>query len=296
MSQNLGLRLCLVVLLCLSGCNAFNGGSTETASITPAGVPTDDPNATRGLAPGLTNHGVVDSIALGDAHEAVLSNTSFTIHGKTTVKYSNGTLRRQGERTARVVNPRDRRYINVSIYTQNKIRSDQKSTNNSFWSNGERVLVALSSSQTNSTTYQHFESRDPQYPILKYHPQKERYYTLFQAVDTKVINHTTNNGTTLYRLTSTEIADSAQLIEYSMNVKIAQNPRNLTFHAVIDSRGVVHEYRLAYTATLTETNPSTSVRVVSTTRYTKMGSTTVDRPSWYAKANNTTPEPPTTYS
>nr|WP_264822408.1 hypothetical protein [Halocatena marina] len=124
-------------------------------------------------------------------------------------------------------------------------------------------------------------------------PRGEQYYTLFQAVDTKVINHTTNNGTTLYRLTSTEIADPTQLDWHESGMK---KFRNLTFHAVIDSRGVVHEYRLAYTATLTETNPSTSVRVVSTTRYTKMGSTTVDRPSWYAKANNTTPEPPTTYS
>ncbi|WP_438268366.1 DUF7537 family lipoprotein [Halocatena marina] len=288
MSQNLGLRLCLVVLLCLSGCNAFNGGNTETASITPAGVPTDDPNATRGLAPGLTNHGVVDSIALGDAHEAVLSNTSFTIHGKTTVKYSNGTLRRRIKTTSSLVPSQNRYYRKYNLYNPNRSGSNSIVLNRSTWAEDGQVLTATYSSKTNTTTYKNRSS----FGYMKF-PRGEQYYTLFQAVDTKVINHTTNNGTTLYRLTSTEIADPTQLDWHESGMK---KFRNLTFHAVIDSRGVVHEYRLAYTATLTETNPSTSVRVVSTTRYTKMGSTTVDRPSWYAKANNTTPEPPTTYS
>lgn len=278
MPKTLGLRLCLVVLICLSGCNAFTGNTTpETPSLTPVDIPTDDPNTTRGLAPGLTNQGVVDPIALGSAHEVVLANTSFTLHGKKTEKYTNGTIRTQWRTIARVVSPRSRYHSNIDWYDPNTIAFNHTIPNRSIWSNGERTLVATSLSSTNTTSYQHFESSNPPLPVPEY-PHGEQYYNLFKIIDTKVVNHTTHDGTTLYRLTSTEIVDPAQLIKYSMNSKTARNPRNLTFHAVIDSRGVVHEYQLAYTATLTGTNQSTSVHVVNTKRYTNIGATTVDRP------------------
>lgn len=64
MSRKIGLRLCLVALLCLSGCNVFSGGETaETPTVTPADVPTDEPMSARGFPPGITEQGVVDPIA-----------------------------------------------------------------------------------------------------------------------------------------------------------------------------------------------------------------------------------------
>lgn len=72
---------------------------------------------------------------------------------------------------------------------------------------------------------------------------------------------------------------------------IYRNPRNITFRALIDSRGIVHEYRLAYTATGTKTNTNVTTRIVETIRYTEIGSTNVERPSWYETANQSTTPP-----
>lgn len=293
MSQTSGLCLCLVILVCLAGCNALTGETTtEPPSITPAEIPTDDPNATQRLAPGLTNHGVVDPSALANAHEAVLTNTSFTRKGTMTKKYTNGTIRTQRVMTTRMVAPKDRYYINVEEYGHNTNRYNQTPDNLSYWSNGERVFVASPSSKMNTTTYHHWESATPA-DLESGFIRGEMYSEWFQIFDTKVSNHTTHNGTTLYRVTATGIADPDRLTKIFPDTK---QPRNLTFHAMIDSRGLVHEYRLAYTATLTETNRPTPIQIVSGMRHTNIGATTVDRPSWYTTANRTTPTTPNSRS
>jgi hypothetical protein len=285
MSQTINLRLCLVVLLLLSGCNAFSGGETaETPLVTPADVPTEEPRSVRGFAPGLTRQGVVDPIALGRAHEAVLSNTSYTVLSKRTVRYTNGTVRMRETTTTQVVTPAERYYMIREQSSETIDDVNYTSIKEAHWSDGTRVLVAKS--QQNNTTYKKYESSDRFYYISVFQ-RGRRFFDLFYAIDTHIASHTTRNGTTLYRLASTEIIQTDHLpgIGY-----VYKKPRNFTFHAVIDSRGLVHEYRLAYTVTLTETNQPTPVRIVKTVRYTRIGNTTVERPPWYHKANSTTPE------
>jgi hypothetical protein len=284
MSRTISLRLCLVVLLCLSGCNALSGGeAAETPMVTPADVPTDAPTSTYGLAPGLTRQGVVEPVTLGRAHEAVLEETSYTNLWTKTVRYTNGSLRVRGTSTRHVVVPTEQYYVSVEWHWPSSNRFNYTFVSREFWSDGERVLASIS--RGNNTTYRHHES--PNSPIFTSDlPRGERFHNLFYAINTNVVNQTMRNGTTLYRLTGTEITDLDALFRINSRYK---HPRNLSFHATIDSRGLVHKYRLAYTATLTTTSRPTPVRIVKTTRYTKIGNTTVERPPWYSKANQTTP-------
>ena len=289
MSQRISLCLCLVVLLCLPGCNALSGGETsETPMVTPASVPTNEPMSAHGLPPGVTEQGVVDPIALGRAHEAVLNETSYTVIEKFTVKYTNGTLLSRTTETRQVVAPTERYYVTIRWYRPNTDIASYTVKNKSIWSDGERVLVAISDSQTNETTYQYYQSLDMHESSLRGFPRGEQLYNLFYAIDTEIDNYTTHNGTTLYRITATEIKGPDTLLGFG---NVTKNPRNITFHAVIDSRGLVHKYKLSYITTFTTKNYSTPIRIVRTARYTKIGNTTVERPPWYSKANRTTPVP-----
>jgi hypothetical protein len=286
MSQTINLRLCLVVLLLLSGCNAFSGGDTaETPLVTPADVPTEEPRSVRGFAPGLTRQGVVDPIALGRAHEVTLTNTSYTVLSKHTVRYPNGTIRTRGTTTTQVVDSADRYYMIREQYRPTVDDANHTSMMRAYWSDGTRVLVAVS--RNNNTIYKNNKLSPKTHSYIYDYQQGKRFFDLFSAIDTHIVNHTTRNGTMLYRLALTEITQPNLLMEVGHRYK---NSRNITFYAVIDSRGLVHEYRLAYTATLTETSQPTSIRTVETVHYTRIGNTTVERPPWYHAANSTTPE------
>jgi hypothetical protein len=286
MSLRIGLSLCLVVLLLLSGCNAFSSGeAAETPQVTPADVPTEEPRSVRGFAPGLTRQGVVDPIALGRAHEAVLTNTSYTVLSKRTVRYLNGTVRMRGTTTTRVVAPADRYYMIREQYRPAVDDTNHTSIKTARWSDGTRELVAIS--RNNNTTYKSHELSLVRNSYIYGLQQGKRFFNLFSAIDTHIINNTIRNETTLYRLASTKITQP----DYIPGVgSVYKNPRNLTFHALIDSHGLVHKYRLAYTATFKKTNRSTPVRIERTVRYTRIGNTTVERPPWYRAANSTTPE------
>jgi hypothetical protein len=251
--------------------------------VTPADVPTDAPTSTYGLAPGLTRQGVVEPVTLGRAHEAVLEETSYTALSKKTVRYTNGTVIIRETSTSHVVAPTERYYVRFKGRGPESYKFNATFWSWEFWSDGERTLIARS--QGNNTTYRHYESANP--PAYTPDPlQGEQFYDLFYAINTNVVNQTMRNGTTLYRLTATEITDTDALFRINNRYK---NPRDLSFYAVIDSRGLVHRYLIAYTATLTTTSRPTPVRIVETSRYTEIGNTTVERPPWYSKANQTTP-------
>lgn len=84
----------------LSGCSGVGGGGTgaQSPSLPPAEVPDVTPapsparDATRWLAPGLTDRGVERSWLLVGAHEGVLANISYTSRTVETTRYANGTV------------------------------------------------------------------------------------------------------------------------------------------------------------------------------------------------------------
>jgi hypothetical protein len=289
MRRTPALYLFLVALVFLSGCNVFGGGNNVKTTVTPADVPTDKSTPIPTLAPGLTKYGVVNSTALNNAHNAALSNTSYTVLVTTTERYTNGSPRARRMTRTRVVEPVGRYYSIMEWEGPSQVFA----TNSTYyhiewWSNGERLLIARTVG--NNSTY--MKSSQPSRRWPDFSNSNDRFYFLFQAVDTRVVGKETLNGTMLYRIESTEVLHPYLVVGGMAGVY--DDPRNITFQALIDSRGIVPEYRIAYTATdtATNTNENITIRIVRTVRYTEIGSTTVERPSWYETANqSTTPTP-----
>jgi hypothetical protein len=271
----------LVLSLALAGCNSIvsSGEETPERTVTPAPVPTDRPTPTPvpQLAPGLTGKGVTDAFALAEAHAAVLDNASYTRHITVRIQYANGTIFRQATGRSQYAANDSRFYTITRFYTlQNRSDMNRDGVNSlSRWSNGERVIKTRTRNNTTSYNIPRNGDGEPIPPReLSFGTRKERIALLFSTIETRVTNQMTRNGTTLYRVEATNVTGQAAF------EGVWQNPRNVTFRALISSQGIVREYRLHYMATL---NNST-VRVHQHVRYTDIGNTTVERPPWYDEA------------
>lgn len=276
------MRKAILVVLCvavvLAGCNGFAPGGDETTArtVTPAAVPTDEPTPTPvpQLAPGLTGRGVTDPFALGDAHAAALDDLFYTMHENFTVRYANGTAHNRGSTDARLA-------ANDSRYFVRQNASGLLFGGGSFirviWSNGERVLVA--DTANDSTSYAsprdvEGESVPPREALVIDPTRRQQLYAYLGSVETRVTGTETRNGTTLHRVESTGVTNPAAFeVQWT-------NPRGLSLVALVDSRGLVHEYQLDYTASL----DGAPVDIHRHVRYTNLRNTTVERPPWYDEA------------
>lgn len=257
----------LALSLVLAGCNGLVLGGKETPrqTLTPAPEPTPKPTPTPvpQLAPGLTGKGVTDAFALAEAHAAILENTSYTVHVNFTIQYVNGTVYRHAT-TRTQYGPSDSQF-----YLVTNVSGVRETGGISIWSNGERTLVARI--HNNSTTYRVFQNGNLAPP----QSSNGWIIRLFSSTETRVIGHSTRNGTTLYRVVATAVTNPA-----AFNRIRWQNPRNLTLRTLISSRGFVREYHLTYTAT----RHNSTVHIHKRVRYTDIGNTTIERPPWYDEA------------
>ena len=278
----------LALSVVLAGCNGLvlGGDGTPEETLTPVDVPTDDPTPTpvSQLAPGLTGEGVTDAFALGDAHASVLDDTSYTMVENSTVVYSNGSIYSRWTTDARLA-ANDSRYYVVQNGSVGKSVDGTDTYRMALWSDGERALLA--EERNNDTSYRSPRSPEGESvpPVEALGPDptnREAIYAHFGAVETRVVNRTTRNDAMLYRVEATEMTSSVAF------ERVWRNPRNLSMTALVDSQGLVHEYRLHYTATLN----GDTIEVTRRVRYTALGDTTVERPSWYDEAveNATTPD------
>ena len=276
------MRKAILVVLCaavvLAGCNGFAPGDDETPArtVTPADVPTDRPTPTPvpQLAPGLTEGGVTDAFALGEAHAAALDDTSYTLHEDFIVEYANGTAYNRGSTDARLAANDSRYFVRQNA---SGLLFDGGAFARVIWSNGERVLVA--DTANDSTSYNsprdvEGESVPPREALVIDPTKRQQLYSYLGSVETRVTGTETRNGTTLHRVESTGVTNPAAFeVQW-------RDPRDLSLVAFVDSRGFVHEYRLDYTASL----DGTPVAVRRHVHYTSLGNTTVERPSWYDAA------------
>ena len=281
--------LVFVSLMPVAGCGmpfSDGNGGTTAPTVTPAPVPTDEPTPTAvpQLAPGLTSEGVTDPFALAEAHASVLDGTAYTVRTNLTVRHANGSIYMRQSTDALLAANRTR-YSVVGDFAGARIGGGQATV--ATYSNGERVFEARTTA--NNTSYHvvrvpERESASPRGILPEGLVGDEQIYSLFTAVETRVLDETTRNGTTRYRIVGANVSGEADLgSRYG-------DPRNVTARATIDSRGLVREYRLRYEGTVSGTN----VTVVRRVRYTNVGSTTVERPPWYEvavrNATTTTPD------
>jgi hypothetical protein len=275
----------LVLAIVLAGCNGLvlGGDGTPTQTITPAAVPTDEPTSTPlpELAPGLTGDGVVAPFTLGDAHASVLDGSSYTLHENVSVVYRSGMIYSSGTAETRITTDAGRYAV---VRTGSQTRASFPVIEERFWSNGNRTFSVRTS--TDERTYAIARGGDGPLPIRRVVAadpnNSERIATLFGAMETQVVGQTVRNGTQLYRVRGSNLT-SAFALDGEW-----KNPHNAVLVALVDPRGFVNEYHLNYTASI-DGDP---VRISRRVRYTDVGSTAVERPSWYeAAVRNATTTP-----
>lgn len=99
------------------------------------------------------------------------------------------------------------------------------------------------------------------------------------AVDLRVVGNATVDGTAVYRLRGSRLADPGELAV----PPLLSDPRNVSMVARVDERGVLRAYTLTFDATFGEGR----VRVRRTYRVEVGGDPTVEKPGWLTKANVT---------
>jgi hypothetical protein len=291
----------LVVAVALAGCGATFGSpgmdttpadtetrsttatptvtETPTVSATPTTAPTSDGIS---LPPGVTGEGVDDPLALTNAHATVLSDSSFAVAMNTTERYENGTLRSREVITATFGESGDRYAVDYAVSGSLPSLMDASTGRLSAWADGEQVYQRLV--VNGSASYQRLhdangDARDPQDYLLADQIEEDRLYVLLSTFDGSV-ERVSRNGTTYYRLASENFSNSESV---AATVDLDSIERaNLT--AVVDARGIVHEYRLEYAGSIDDR----SVHGVHEVAYDDVGSATVERPDWVDEAENAT--------
>jgi hypothetical protein len=273
----------VVVAGCSSPASPPTGATTATATATAAPVPTDRPSTF--LAPGVTPRGVVDPVALATAHRRTLGRTSVTVHVEESRRYENGTLRWRRTATQRVdAGGRTVRSHYVGEFEGPRRGSGLLSGFVRFpdASRVERYTVDDGAYHryrfpSGDTWYVGAASPDPQLVDPGLVP-------LFWAVETRMTAREARDGAARYRLEGSEIVDQTTLERVFVDERFA-DVRNVSLEGTVDERGVVHRYRLTYTLVRTD---GLLVRGVESVRFTDVGTTTVERPGWYAAAVNAT--------
>lgn len=265
----------LVVLL--SGCSGVGESGTTSPSLTPVPVPEVTPALSpvgdddRWLAPGLTDRGVEQAWLLGRAHETVLANTSYTARTVETTRYANGTVRGRIRTTVRAT-PGTFHTVSTPTGTHARAYPFPDAERVEVYGVDGRLHFAVT--DADGTWHFSFDRADAGVPSL---------YVLLSSVETRTAGTVTRNGTTLHRVRATELRESTG---FAVAVGVAANGfegsavGNVSLRALVDSRGLVREYELAYT--LGRDGPD--LRVTRHVRYTDLGATTVERPSWYDEA------------
>jgi hypothetical protein len=257
-----------VLLVVLAGCNGvLDGGNDDTATLTPAAVPTDDPTPTPAprLAPGLTEAGVTNASALAAAHDALLEDTSFTVRRTVTHRTRDGTPVRRVTSVTRV--GADGRFRATKRWN-----GTTGLRRVAYYDDGERLLVATTDA-SNATTYRRASSASGGSVVAG--TGSEQFERVATIAETRVVGRAERNGTTVYRLAP---MDGWR----TRSIAAAELGRSIRMRARVTARGLVRSYTFRQTLSGEDFN-GTAV-IVAATRYTAIGSTTVERPSWYETA------------
>lgn len=248
----------------------------ETTVERPAWVADAEETLANRLAPGLNEGGVTDPWKLADAHRAALNDTSYTVTTNLTAR-ENGTVLARSNSTVKVAAG------GLPVVSRNEVGGERPGAISllghgfEVWVDENQSLYAME--EPNGTTYQRAaaESRPPVHP-----EGRDHLYLLFVGLDTTVTGTETRDGTTLYRVNSTGVADADVLADELRTETV----ENASLSALVTEDGLVREYRVEYAGTV----GNDTVRIERTTRFTGLGETTVERPPWYDEAVNATDE------
>lgn len=281
-----GRSVLLVCLVVLAGC----GGASDPSPVTPAPVPTDTADRPQ-LPPGLTTDGTVDPAALAAAHASALSD-SYTVYVRRTTETPNGTVLRRRTMELRVASNHTRYRVRLRADGE---EFDARPPRREYWSSSSRRVYGRITTR-NCTRFVAFDATFVPGNVvfgttnywLQSGPLGGEPWTdvqpLFRSLAPRVVERTTHRGRYRYRVRADRAgnrtgsgATGATGATGTVDLR-----RNVSLDAVIDGEGLVRRHRLRYT----RRSGNRTVRVVRTVRYTRVGTTTVGRPSWYRHAAN----------
>lgn len=267
----------VVCLLVLAGCGSDGAGGPEPA-VTPASVPdgaTPTFDRAQRLVPGVTADGVVAPTRLVGAHVAALRGRSFTTMRRTVSYDANGSLRSE-VLTLGLVGDGHRRLFVDRRAAGPLVRSVGLSGRIEQYVAGPTTVRRTVS---DGTVRYSSGRRDPGAvtgSVLL--PDLVAGSTLSIALNGMNFSVTPLDGptnATRYRLVATEVTDPETLVGLA-----GADARNATFTATVTADGLVSWLRLSYAADRGD-GPITVVRTVA---FERIGTTTVERPPWYANA------------
>ena len=280
----------LTVAVARAGCGA-SVGSFNVDRTDPTAVPTSTDSLTptttaspigSSLPPGVTDGGVDDPLALTNAHASILTNTSFRVAVNTTERYENGTIRTRERTAGTFAQDKDQYVVDHVVAGSDSSMMDGSTGKLSAWADGEQLYQRIV--MRGSTSYQllhdaNGDRREPSEHILADQIEEDRLYVLLSAFDCSV-ERVDRDGTPYYQLTSESVSNSAA-VAASFDLDEIERA-SLT--AVVDSRGVIHEYRVEYLGSVSDR----TVRGIHEAEYDHIGSASVERPSWADEAENAT--------
>lgn len=254
--------LVLSLALVVAGCSGFAGGPAEDrTTVAPGAVPTTTDRADgRYVAPGVTAEGLVDPGALQRAHTTQLANASHTFRERVTRRDANGTILSQYTTVVRRNGSAVRyRYVRRATAAATSLRIDS-------WADGQRVYTART--EGNATTY----SVEDTVATARRVPLGPSDYgaslgRVFGLLSVDVAGTDRENGSVRYRLTTTRVRDVPPL-------------ENVRFEGTVTPEGVLAEYRISYRVRRNGEPVDVTVRVT----VDDIGTTAVERPSWYQRA------------
>lgn len=284
--------LAVALLLVTAGCNAFPSGDAATVETTTDETTAGGDGATettaettaRGtgttaqgadLAPGLNESGVADPWKLADAHRGALNDTSYTVRTNLAAR-ENGTLLVRSNSTVKVAAGGAPQMARYEVDGERPEAIGAFGRNVEAWTDENRTLYAMEG--PNGTTYQRVT--DDQRPSSGTPAGRDHIYLLLSGFETTVTGTETRDGTTLYRVNSTGIA-TREVLADELRTETVQNA---SLSALVTEDGLVREYHVEYAGTI----ENATVEVERTTRFTRLGETTVERPPWYDEAINAT--------
>lgn len=281
------LLLALLVILAtvVAGCNVDTDDEVETSSVTPAPVPEGELDGiSPPFPPGVTNQGLVAPGELLDAHTLSVTNTSYTAGRERVERWADGTVRAHTT-------------VGVRRGVQGQYHAVVNSTSTladrtEFWADGDRVVLAstLDNDTRYSPAYTGHGSQPLAEDILYFGSAPYRggvasqrrlfeYLLLADGSDVEVLQPTGGADRFRYRFTAAMQRAARQFSAAEGFDRVT----NLSFQLVVDERGIVRSYDLAYTG---HTDDRT-VAVRESVRYTDVGTTTVSSPAWAPRADST---------
>ena len=288
--QRAGVRPPLVAILAaavvLAGCSGvpFVGGSDEQV---PAATPIPQDQVDDPSPPGVSSGRVLSPTALGRAHARAIENESYVLTAERTVRYANGTL--HSRLALDLAIEADRTFL-VHVSTAGPgapVFLGRPPAEAAYWSDGTTYLRRLT--RDGETTYNAFGPPSTWVGTWSYwansvpfggrdNRPSTFYASLFTAVPTEVTGRTTVEDTPVLRI---EDRDGRAFSEASFPGGI-ESVRDLSMVALVDDDGLVRSLDLRYAGNV----DGEPVRVHRTVRYESVGSTSVERPSWYDRATN----------